>query len=258
MTPDDNFARVAVLNESLARALFPQGGAVGACVHVREPTSPCREVIGVVRDVRWDVTVPATYRVYVPLPQAWTAPNRALIPNYLYVHMRATATAADVERLRALVSPLMAYPAELTIRRLSEMLEPQLRPWRIAAGLFLLFGVLGLIAAATGIYGLVAFDVGQRSRDIGVHIALGATSARILIQVLASGLRLVLAGVGFGVLIALGIGRAMLSLLFETMPYDPVTLLLTTLVLIAAAVLASLVPAWRASRLNPARLLSTE
>jgi predicted permease len=258
MTPGDDFAMVAVLNESLARALFPQRNAVGACVHVREPSSPCREIIGVVRDVRWDVTVPATYRAYVPLPQAWTVPNRALIPNYLYVRLRSAALPADVARLRALVTPLMAYPAELSIQRLSELLAPQLRPWRIAAVLFLLFGALGLIAAATGIYGLVAYDVVQRSRDIGVRMALGATRARIVQQVIGTGLRLVLAGIGFGILVALGVGRVMASLLFETTPFDPTALSVTAIVLSGAAILASLMPAWRASRLNPAALLSTE
>jgi len=258
MTPEDDFALVAVLNESLARALFPRGKAVGSCVHVREPSSPCREIIGVVRDIRWDVTVPATYRVYVPLTQAWTAPNRALIPNYLYVRMRAAALPADVARLRGLVSPLMAYPSDLAIQRLSDVLAPQLRTWRIAAVLFLLFGALGLIAAATGIYGLVAYDVVQRSRDIGVRIALGATSGRVMRLVMGTGLRLVLTGIGLGMLVAFGIGRVMVSLLFETTPFDPAALLITTLVLLAATVLASLVPAWRACRLNPARLLSTE
>ena len=258
MTREDDFAQVAVVNESLARALFPPGRAVGACIHVREPQSACREIIGVVSDVRWDVTEPATYRVYVPLTQAWTAPNRALIPNYLYVRLRAAALPADVARLRALLSPLMAYPAELTVQRVSEMLAPQLRTWRMAAVLFLLFGVLGLIGASTGIYGLVAYDVAQRSRDIGVRIALGATSARILQLVIGGGLRLVLAGIGFGMLAAFGIGRVMVSLLFETTPFDPAALLVTAIVLLAAAILASLVPAWRASRVNPARLLSTD
>ena len=252
---DETFSLVAVLNESLARALFGGRSAVGACVHVREPDSPCREIIGVVRDVRWDVTVPATWRVYVPLQQAWTIPNRALIPNYLYVRLRTAARPTDVAGLRDAVSPLMAYPAELSVRRLSELLAPQLRPWRIAAVLFLLFGALGLIAAATGIYGLVAYDVVQRSRDIGVRLALGATATRILRQVIGNGLRPVLAGIGLGILVALGIGRVMVALLFETTPFDLPTLILTAVVLLASAVLASLVPAWRASRLDPYRSL---
>ena len=232
-----------------------KAGAAIAHIHVREPDSPCREIIGVVRDVRWDVTVPATWRVYVPLQQAWTIPNRALIPNYLYVRLRTAARPTDVAGLRDAVSPLMAYPAELSVRRLSELLAPQLRPWRIAAVLFLLFGALGLVAAATGIYGLVAYDVVQRSRDIGVRLALGATATRILRQVIGNGLRPVLAGIGLGILVALGIGRVMVALLFETTPFDLPTLILTAVVLLASAVLASLVPAWRASRLDPYRSL---
>lgn len=98
----------------------------------------------------------------------------------------------------------------------------------------------------------------RRSRDIGVRIALGATSGRVVRLVMGTGLRLVLTGIGLGMLVAFGIGRVMVKLLFETTPFDPAALLITTLVLLAATVLSSLVPAWRASRLNPAQLLSAD
>ena len=254
----DDFATVAVLNASLAQDLFPAGNAVGSCVHVREPGSPCRDVIGVVRDVRWDVTVPATYRVYVPLPQAWSVPNRALVPNYLYVRMRGIATPADVARLRTVITPLMAHPADLSMQRLAESLAPQLRPWRVAATLFLVLGALGLAAAAAGIYGLVAYDVTHRSREIAVRIALGATSVRILSMVVGDGLRVVMLGIGAGVLVFLGLGRVMASLMFATSPFDPVVLAGTVVVLVAAAALASVVPAIRAMRITAVSVLSSD
>ena len=143
------------------------------------------------------------------------------------------------------------------LQRMTVMLAPQLQPWRVAAILFMVLGALGLIAAAAGIHGLVAYDVTQRAREIGVRVALGATSSNIVRLVLATGLRLVLMGIGAGLLVAFGVGRVMLSLLFETTPFDPVVLVTTVVVLAGAAILASLVPAWRASRVNPAELLST-
>jgi ABC-type antimicrobial peptide transport system permease subunit len=160
--------------------------------------------------------------------------------------------------LRSTITTVLSNPEELSLQRTTVMLAPQLRPWRLAAFLFLVLGSLGLLAAATGIYGLVAYDVTQRSREIGVRVALGASSPMIVRLVVGTGLRVVLMGVGAGLLVAFGVGRAMLSLLFGTTPFDPVVLTVTIAVLVAAAVLASLIPAWRALRVNPSIALSSE
>ena len=258
LTPDDNFAMVTILTESLALRLFPAGDVLGRCVYVREPSSPCREIIGVVRDLKWDVAAPSHYRAFVPLPQAWIIPPRALIPNFLYVRLSERATPEDVARLRSILAGALPHPEEVSIQRMTSMMAPQLRPWRVAAVLFIVLGSLGLLAAAAGIYGLVAYDVAQRSREIGVRVALGATSRLIVQLVVATGLRVVVSGIGAGLLVAFGMGRVMLALLFDTTPFDPVVLAVTIVVLVVAAVLASLLPAWRASRLNPAELLSAE
>ncbi len=258
LTPADNFATVIVITESLARALFPSGNAVGGCVHVREPASPCREIVGVARDLHWFLAAPPFYRAYVPLPQAWTTPPRALIPNFLYVRLSDVAVPADVARLRSTVAQLLRHPEELTIQRVTVLLAPQLQPWRVAAILFLVLGSLGLVAAAAGIYGLVAYDVTLRRREIGVRLALGAPSSRIASFVVNAALRVVIMGIGVGLLIAFGVGRVMMSLLFGTSPFDPIVLGLTVLVLVAAAALASLVPVWRALRVNPAVALSAD
>jgi putative ABC transport system permease protein len=258
LTSADNFATVTVLTESLARALFPAGDALGRCVHVREPSSPCREIVGVVRDLKWDPAAPSVYRVFVPLPQAWTTPPRALIPNFLYVRSSDVARPADVTRLHSTLTPVLSHPEEISIYRMTGLLAPQLRPWRVATILFLVLGSLGLLAAATGIYGLVAYDVTLRRREIGVRIALGAPSSRIASFVMKAALRVVIMGIGTGLLIAFGVGRVMMSLLFGTSPFDPVVLGLTVLVLIIAAALASLIPVWRALRVNPAVALSAD
>jgi len=119
-------------------------------------------------------------------------------------------------------------------------------------------GSLGLVAAAAGIYGLIAYDVTQRTREIGVRVALGASSSRIASLVMNAALRVVIMGIGTGLLIAFGVGRVMMAVLFGTSPFDPVVLGGTVLVLIVAAALASLVPLWRALRVNPAVALASE
>jgi len=258
LTPADNFATVTILTESLARALFPAGDVLGRCVHVREPSSPCREIVGVVRDLKWDVAAPSIYRAFIPLPQAWTTPPRALIPNFLFVRMAATAGPSDVQRLHSTLTSVLSHPDEMSVLRMSVLLAPQLRPWRVAATLFLVLGSLGLVAAAAGIYGLVAYDITQRRREFGVRIALGARAVHLVRVVVGSGLRVVFMGIGAGILIALGVGRVMSSVLFATTPYDLVVLVVTALALAAAATLASLLPAWRAVRVNPAEVLSAE
>jgi hypothetical protein len=258
LTPADNFAMVTVLTESLARRLFPAGDVLGRCVHVREPSSPCREIVGVVRDLHWFLDMPPLYRAYVPLPQAWTTPSRALVPNFLYVRLSDVTTPVDIARLRSTVTTVLGHPEELSIDRMTVMLAPQLQPWRLAAVLFLVLGSLGILAAVTGIYGLIAYDVAQRTREIGVRIALGAPSSRIAGFVMKSALRVVVMGIGAGLLIAFGVGRVMMSLLFGTSPFDPVVLGLTVIVLVVAAALASLIPVWRAVRVSPAVALRSE
>jgi predicted permease len=258
LTDADAATPVVVINESLATALWPGQPAVGRCIHVREPGSPCRTIVGVVRDVRWDLTEPSLFQLYVPHAQAWTAPNPALIPDYLYVRMRVPPSAADVARLQAAIAPLVLSGGDFSVRRVGDLLEPLLRPWRLAATLFLILGALGLVAAAAGIYGLVAYDVTQRSRELGVRMALGATAPRILGLVVGSGLRVVLLGLGAGTVAALVAGHSMASLLFATSPYDVSVLAGTALTLAAVTVLASGVPAWRAVRVSPVIALSSE
>lgn len=258
LTADDNHAPVAILNETLAKVLFPDGKAVGSCVHVREPRSPCREVVGVVRDVLWRVDAPPIYRVYAPLTEAWTVPPPALIPDYLVVRTPAVASLADVVRLRNTIRPMLPPESDLDVDRIADLLAPQLHPWQVAAGLFLVLGILGLGAAAAGIYGLVAYDVTQRSRELGVRIALGATSTSIVALVVGSGLRVVFIGVAAGTVAAVVAGRLVASLLFATSPYDPLVLFGTALTLAVSATLASLIPAGRAIRVDPVVALTSE
>lgn len=138
------------------------------------------------------------------------------------------------------------------------MLEPQLRPWRLATTLFLVLGALGLLAAGAGIYGLVAYDVAQRTREIGLRIALGAPRTGVVRLVVESALRVMAVGAGAGLLAALIAGKVMSSLLYATSPYDPVVLAGTAAALGLVTLAASLLPAWRATRVSPMVALAAD
>ena len=256
-TSEDDVAETTVLGEALARALFPTGAAIGACVHIREPNSPCRTVVGIVRDVVWDVAEPPLYRMYIPLIQSFGPTNRSIVPNTLYVRLTGATTPADVVRLHAAIDPL-APRVTIAVRRVTDALAPVTRPWRLAATLFLCLGALGLAAAATGIYGVISFDVAERSREFGVRVALGATPTSILRLVVGSGLRVISTGILAGVVAAWVMGAVVASLLFDASPFEPAVIVFTAGTLMIAAVVASVVPAWRAVRVDPVIALSSD
>jgi hypothetical protein len=183
---DDEFSPTTVLAESLARELFPDGPPIGACVHIREPESPCRTVVGIVRDVAWDVGEATTYRLYIPLIQSFTR-GPSITPVMLYIRVQSAASPNDICRIRELAASV-ASDRQVLVQRVDDLLEPIVRPWQMAARLFVVLGLLGLAAATTGIYGVVAFDVSERSRELGVRIALGATRGSIMRLVIGSGL----------------------------------------------------------------------
>ena len=118
--------------------------------------------------------------------------------------------------------------------------------------------MLGLAAAATGMYGVISFDVAERSREFGVRVALGATPTSILRLVVGSGLRVVSTGILAGVVAAWLMGAVVASLLFDASPFEPTVIVLTAGTLTLAAIVASVVPAWRAVRVDPVIALSSD
>jgi putative ABC transport system permease protein len=245
---------VVVINQALADAFWRGRSPIGDCVTSMLVGKTCARIVGVVSNARWYITQPARPTLYIASEQ-----SRFGCCSVLQVRTRATATRATVDAIRQIfteISPNGVQPT--TVRLVSDRLEPQIRPFRVAAGLFLFFGLLALTAASAGIYGLVAYDVGQRTREFGVRVALGATSKAILRLVLGGGARVVGLGLAAGIVASLALGRIMASLLFETSPYDPRILILTGIVLSAAAVLASLVPALGAARVDPVVALRSD
>ena len=141
---------------------------------------------------------------------------------------------------------------------LAEKLDPQYRPWKIGATLFTVFGMLALLVAGIGVYSAIAYAVTQRTHELGVRLALGAQRGHIRRIVIGSGLRLAGAGVVIGVAASLALSRLIESLLYATSSRDPVVLSGVSGLLLAVAILAASLPAWRASRLDPVRALRAE
>ena len=247
-------APVIIVEEALAAALWPGEEALGRCFSLGTAANPCRTVVGVSSNTRRFVgRADNALRYYVPMAQrVVNAP-----PQALFVRMAGPAA----EGIQAVRSALFEVDGNLPfarIRPLAELAEPEKRPWRLGTTVLLVFGAAALFVATAGVYALLSFIVTQRSREIGVRLALGASPARTVWMVVRQSLGWIGAGLGIGIVTALGAGRFVQPLLFETSPYDAAVFIGTAAVLLFVAMAASLVPAIRASRVDPNITLRAE
>ncbi len=239
-----------VVTERMARVLWPGQDAVGRCV-VLDPRGSCRTVVGVVEDVhRSEIIEEPSPQFFRPLARC--APSCALL---LRIDSGSWSSIASVVRTEI---SHRYDPKEVRIGRLSDALDPQLRPWRLGAQLFTALGILALIVTMVGVYSVTAYAVSQRTHEMGVRIALGANLADLLGLVVGEGLRTVALGGVVGVALALALGRLVASLLYGITPHDPASIVAAVLVLLTTCVIASLVPAWRAGRVDPVQALSAD
>lgn len=245
---------VLILEAALARALFPGREALGQCVIVGQPTSPCRTVVGISSDTRRFVTLAdGALRYYVPMAQR----VQAFPPQAVFVRTAGDPVAAMPSVRAGLLAIDPALPF-IRLRTLNEMAEPEKRPWRLGSTLFVLFGAAALLVATTGVYALLSFMVAQRSREIGVRLALGASPAQTLRLVIRQSLWWVCAGLVAGTGVALGAGKFVRPMLFETSPYDPAVFAGAAAILLGVGIVAGFVPALRASRVDPNVALRAE
>jgi ABC-type antimicrobial peptide transport system permease subunit len=162
------------------------------------------------------------------------------------------------EPLRRLVSRLDPNLPLFATRTLQEHIRAAAVRQSVGGKLLSLLGALGLVLAAVGLFGTLAFGVAQRTREMGVRLAVGGLRADIVRMVLGEGLRLTGIGVAAGLVLALGAGQLMKGLLLGVSPFDPATLGVVLLVLGASALLAALIPAWRAASTDPVKALRAE
>jgi len=245
---------VAVVTRRMAETLWPGVSALGRCFHHGDGDTPCSEVVGVVDDAhRQGIREDPFLLYFMPLEQVGGAGS----PDYLFVRT-AGPPAAMIDAIRRQIQTLAPGLPYVTVRPMLEEVSPEMRPWRLGAAMFSLFGVLALVTAAVGLYGVLAFAVTQQSREFGIRIALGARPATILGGVLRSGMVMAALGIGLGLGVALLVGPRIGSLLFETSPSHPGIILGVTVTVLLIAAGASYLPARRAVRVNPIEVMRAE
>jgi ABC-type antimicrobial peptide transport system permease subunit len=160
----------------------------------------------------------------------------------------ALVSAEPLRRRLQTAVPNLPY---IRVHPLEELVAPQKRAWRLGATMFAVFGALALVLAAVGLYSVLAYDVAQRRREFGVRVALGARGADVMRMVLGRGIRTAIVGGAAGTLVALLAGRWLGPLLFQTSPRDPLVFVVVLSVVTGVALLAALIPARRALRVDP-------
>jgi predicted permease len=253
--------KVMIVNESLARAAWPDQDPVGKRISCCEggPDRPdWKEVVGVVADVR--TRGPAQEvrpEFYLPLDQipveAWSWVQGTMT---LVLRAHGVDVAALAPTVRAAVRELDPGVPVFDVATMPERLARSLQTARFSMLLTTALAGLGLVLAMVGVYGVVAYFVSQRTREIGLRVALGADGRDILRWVVGQGLRVVSLGLAAGTLGALLCGRLLRGLLFGVSASDPLTLLSVAALLAAVAVVAALIPAVAAIRVDPARALN--
>jgi predicted permease len=252
-------ARVVVVNEAFAHKFLPGENPIGHTMQVvrgSAQTSP-REIVGVVSDAAYrNVREAVLPTAYVPLAQ-YDADASELPPTDIILSVRAAS--GDPNLLRKVVADAVTeVNPRLTVffRPLAEQVTRAMVQERLLAMLSAFFGVLAVLLAAIGLYGVTSYGVSLRRSEIGVRLALGATRGRVMRMVFGHVATLVAIGTGLGVAVSLLVTRYVKSLLFGLEPSDPATFVASMLVLATVSVAAGFIPAYRASRLDPAGLLS--
>jgi predicted permease len=236
---------VAIINETSAKLIWPEGNAVGQRVRTSQ-RRPWMTIVGVVRDVHstgLDQAAPA--ELYVMHEQRLATAGGAERTLFLVIRtvnepmVLAPATRAAVKE----IDPLLAIAS---VRPMHEIMELSMARPRFAMRLLTAFGALALVLAAIGIYGIMAYGVKRRTREIGIRMALGAQRSSVLTLIVSQGMRLTVIGLAAGTLAAFLITRYMETLLYGVKPFDPVTFAGVVGLLAAVALVASWIPARRA------------
>jgi len=241
---------VAVLSQTAARRIWPSEDPLGKCVKV-DAKGPCSIVVGVSGDIRAGFNEGPTRHVYLAAAQVPLPDSR------LFIRTRGDA-AKQTEAVRRALQEVVPGFAYVSTQTLDSIIAPEMRSWRLGATMFTIFGVLALLVAAIGLYSVVAYDVSQRTRELGVRVALGASAAAVLRLVVGEGVRVVVVGLALGAAVALALASRVSPLLYQVSAKDPVTYAGVVGILLVVAIVASLAPALRAARVDPNVALRTE
>lgn len=240
---------VVIINKTMETRFFPNGDALGQRIQIFPEPDRWREIIGVSGDVKLQgLDADVNPAMYVPMVQN-------IYPNALRNVFLVVRTDGDPKALvPGIRARLRALDKEIPISQVQTMddiVSASLAQRRLSMSLLVVFGVLATLLAAVGIYGVMAYTVAQRTHEIGIRLAMGARSMDVLKMVLGDGTRLALIGVVIGLLAAFGLTRIIAGLLYGVSAVDPITFVCIPVLLAIVTLLASYLPARRASRVDP-------
>src|SRR4029077_13120753 len=243
---EDGKPLVAIIDESTARKYWPTGDPLGRRVRFRrDATKPWTTIVGIIRDIKSDgLDIDGAPHIYV---STYQDSNKRLS-----VVLRTSLSASVLEpQIRHEIQSMDPGLPVFGVASLNDVLDRSLAPRRFSADLVGGFAGLAVLLASIGIYGLLAYMVGQRSREIGIRMALGARREDILRMFLRKGVALAGVGIVAGLVFSAFTASMMASLLYGVRPHDPAVFLIVPLLLFAVAVLASYLPARRAAKVDP-------
>jgi putative ABC transport system permease protein len=250
-TDDEKAPAVVVVNASFAREFFPGVSPMGKRMQLGalpDKDVPWAEIVGVVGDVRRGLATDPQSEMYFPYRQA-----DALLPVFsLSIVLRTTQEpSAEASALRAALAGIDKNQPLVRVRTMEDNMtasvtQPRFRTWLLG-----LFAFIALLLSTIGIYGVMSYSVSQRGHEIGIRMALGAQRAQVFELVTRDGLRLALFGISIGLVASLALTRVLRSFLYEVSSFDPVTYITVVLLLVGVCLLASFLPARRATGVDP-------
>ena len=249
---------VVVVNDRMAHIIAPDGRAVGSCIPFGEQVQKggCTRIVGVVENQRQRfLEEPDEPMLFFPRDRnpdaiSWGGPN-------LMIRLRDSAR-PTASQLRAAVQAVRADLPYVSVQPLADLVSEDVLPYRLGATLFSVFGIIAIALAAVGLYGVLSYFVAERALEIGIRRSLGASAASVLSLVLRQAMLPVSTGLAIGLAIAFGGTRYLGSLLYGVRARDPLSFATAALFLIAVAAVAALLPARRATRVDPSIVLRQE
>jgi putative ABC transport system permease protein len=247
---------VVVVNEAMAKVLWPGKDAVGQIMRIGSDSNPYMTVVGVAENMHSiRLLGDPEFWYYLPIEQY----KARFGVSYPYLFVRVNGRAEDyVEALRRRLQPLLPGASYVTAVPMRTLVSPRQRSWEFGATMFVAFGALALVLAAIGLYSVIAYAVAQRTHELGVRIALGASLGDVMRMIVVQGVAFAVAGITIGSIIAFWAGKWVEPLLFSQKARDPWVFAGVAVVLLVVAIVATLRPAVRATRVDPTVALRTE